>query len=157
MSRFKFGVLVFLMLVVPSLVCASTVYETTAFFIGENDTLIESFDAIAEDASYNVILTDLSSGDLAFSSLSMYVTTSTSNLGSASLIAGDTSFTLAIDVAAGDSWFINILGSGSDAGLLGLKVETAPGVGPTVPVPSAFLLFGSGMMALMSYRRRSLK
>jgi hypothetical protein len=107
-----------------------------------------SFSFIADVAplEYLVTLTDLSQAPFfGFDFLYLSITTATEFIDDR---VGPGSLTF--DAIAGEKYFVNIFGIGSgdyNAGLFGLKVAA-------IPIPASFLLFGSGVIAMLFLKRR---
>jgi hypothetical protein len=152
MKKFAKLLLVFvgLLLLMPVAATASTtVFETTGFII-QTDGIVFPFIADLEPLTYKATLTDLSVNPLQFEELLLVVSTSTEVLATADAVAnGGVDFAL-FGVELNQQLFANVAGKGIgslEVGLFGLKIEA-------VPVPQAVWLLGSGLVALVMYRRR---
>ena len=138
-------ILVVAFFLVPSYLCASTVFETTDQVKGI-DFFRFCFTADVEPYTYQVTLSDLSvEPDTGFRFLALAVTSSWELLG---YTFGPGSFLF--DADPGRTYYANILGIGggkSWTGEFGLKVEA-------VPIPATLMLFGSGILGLLLLKRK---
>jgi hypothetical protein len=143
-------VLISMLLLVPAATMASTtVFETTGFII-ETDGIVFPFIADLEPLTYKATLTDLSVNPLQFEELLLIVSTSTEVLATANAVANGGVDIAFFPVDLDQQLFANVAGKGIgtlQTGLFGLKIEA-------VPVPQAVWLLGSGLVALVMYRRR---
>ena len=146
--KFLMAMVAIMLLVIPLSAGATTVYETTGWLTGaEGMGLVFEFTADVAPYTYVATLTDLSEDPFfAFEFLFLSITTATDTVDS---IVGPGSFSF---VAIPDeTYFANIFGIGGGtvgAGLFGLQVTA-------VPIPSALVLLGSGIFALVALKRRN--
>jgi hypothetical protein len=131
---------------VPSFGLASTVYEGTGWITGTEGVVVD-FTADTSPYTYEATLSDLSVApyfgfDFLFLSISSSTELIDSILGPGSMI---------FDATPGQKLFANIFGTGGGqlgAGNYGLRISS-------VPVPSALLLLGTGLLALIGIKRRN--
>jgi hypothetical protein len=148
-SKVKMAVIVVALLIMPVFSGASNVVDVTEFILGNVGAINLPFTATEEPLLYQAVLTDFAD-PVPFLFLSLSITKGGTKIGS--LTSPDT--TLTFDVEKGASYFANVLGvpgqiPGTDqsAGLFNLKITA-------VPVPSALLLLGTGLVGLIAIRRR---
>jgi hypothetical protein len=138
-------VLAVLLLCTPQLAGAATVLEETDFIFGFSG---KTYSFVADMTSaYEVTLTDFEFPG-PFDILGVAITTSTESVGEL-LAPGSRTFGLEM----GNTYFANVLGRADDelgAGLFGIKVSA-------VPIPSALMLLGSGILGLFVLKRKSIK
>lgn len=141
-------VLAVILLFTPQIVGASIVFETTGWIMGD-DGLVFEFEADTAPYTYRTTLSDLSEAPLfGFDFLYLSITTSTDTVKS---IIGPGEFNFA--ATPGETYFANVFGTGGgelEAGLFGLEIRA-------VPIPSALMLLGSGILGLFVLKRKTSK
>jgi hypothetical protein len=140
-------ILVIMLFLIPSVVGAATVYQATGWITGKEGVVFD-FDADVSPYTYVATLTDLSVEPyFGFDFLFLSITTATDTMGSI-VGPGKISFVAIPD----ETYFANIFGDGGgdfDTGNFGLQINA-------VPIPSALVLLGSGIFALVALKRRKL-
>ena len=121
------------------------VFETTGWIIG-TDAVTYPIIADVAPFEYLVILSDLSKAPwFGFDSLYLSITTATEFIKD---IFGPGSFTFT--AMPNETYFVNVFGVGGgqfDTGLFGVEITA-------VPIPASILLFGSGILSMVFFRRR---
>ncbi len=121
------------------------VFETTGWIIGKQAVNIP-FQADVAPYTYLVILSDLSEATtFGFNFLYLSITTATGPVDS---IFGPGQFQFT--ATPGDTYWVNVIGEGGGtfgAGLFGVEITA-------VPIPASILLFGSGILSMVFFRRR---
>ena len=143
--------LAIMVLAIPPSAGAAIVDETTGWITGTEGVVFE-FTADVSPYTYEAILTDLSiSPFFGFDFLFFSISSSTGTIDSTvvDLSAGQDS--LKFDVSPGQKLFANIFGVGGgdfESGNYGLQINA-------VPIPSALMMLGSGLLALVALKRRN--
>jgi len=148
----KLTILVIMLLVIPTCVCAATVDETTGWITGTEGVVFD-FTADVSPYTYVATITDLSVDPFfGFDFLFLSISRSTEVIDSVEVDLSVGHESIVFDVLPGERLFANIFGVGGgqiDAGNFGLQINA-------VPVPSALMLLGSGLLALFTLKRRKL-
>lgn len=140
------------LLLVPSCLLASTVLEEQGI-IRDFDVEVYSFEADIAPFTYAANLFDLSNtltglfpgSALGFESIGLAILDGSGNVVASRGDFGSVSF----EVSQGAKYFAWVVGETDDSGIgaFGLNIEA-------VPIPSALLLLGTGLVGLIAIRRR---
>jgi hypothetical protein len=136
------------LLIIPSYLHASTVFDTTGWIIGKQGFSYD-FNADIEPFEYKATITDLSiSPTFGLTDIFLSISTATevidSRFGEGSII---------FPVVEGNTYFANVFANGAgllESGNYGLLIET-------MPIPTTLILLGSGLIYLLGLRRKSME
>lgn len=150
-TKLGFAVLVIVLLVMPLSVGASTLPDTIGWITG-TEAVDFAFTADISPYTYIATLTDLNWSSLTgFEVLALSIATSTTHIAD-KLVDLDVGYgSIIFDAKPGEKLFASVLGkAGGELGMgkFGLNISA-------VPIPSALMLLGSGIFALLALKRRN--